>query len=148
MNERHEWPRSAPVTILLLNPPVSDLSVLIASAKPELIPGEFVFVCLTDSDQVAALNPLCVFQEAEGTTAICSLEMAESRGYPYSGVFRRITLTVHSSLEAVGFLAAVAGALAAEGIPCNAVSAYRHDHLFVPSRSAEKALEVLSRLSA
>jgi hypothetical protein len=105
-----------------LNPPVSDLSVLLASAAPELGPAEFVFVCLTDAGQTAALNPLCVFQEAEGTTAICRREMAEAQGHSFSGVFRQITLTVHSSLEAVGFLASVSGALAAEDIPCNVVS--------------------------
>ena len=44
-----------------------------------------------------------------------------------------ITLDVHSSLESVGFLAAVSARLAAAGIPCNAVSAFHHDHLFVPS---------------
>jgi hypothetical protein len=50
---------------------------------------------------------------------------------------------VHSDLEAVGFLAAVSAALAGAGIPCNAVAALYHDHLFVAEADAERALEVL-----
>ena len=57
-----------------------------------------------------------------------------------------ITLTVHSDLAAVGFLAAVAAALASEGIPCNAIAAFHHDHLFVPVAMAERAMAALERL--
>jgi len=57
-------------------------------------------------------------------------------------------LTVHSSLAAVGLLAAVTAALAARGISVNPVSAFHHDHLFVPVTQAEAALETLRALSA
>jgi hypothetical protein len=59
-----------------------------------------------------------------------------------------ITLTVHSSLEAVGFLAAVTVPLAEAGISVNAVSAFHHDHLFVPVERAEDAQLLLQRLAA
>lgn len=58
-----------------------------------------------------------------------------------------ITLTVHSSLEAVGFLAAVTGRLTEAGISVNAVSAFYHDHLFVPEHRAGEALHHLQNLS-
>jgi uncharacterized protein len=45
---------------------------------------------------------------------------------------RQITLDVHSALDGVGLTAAVAVALAAEGIPCNMIAAHHHDHVFVP----------------
>ena len=61
---------------------------------------------------------------------------------------RRIELTVHSALEGVGLTAAVASALAREGMPCNAVAAFHHDHIFVPSGMAEQALGVLTALQA
>ena len=66
----------------------------------------------------------------------------------YSLVCAWITLTVHSSLEAVGLTAAVSRALAEENISCNVVAAYYHDHLFVPVGDGERAMEVLLALSS
>jgi hypothetical protein len=54
---------------------------------------------------------------------------------------------VHSSLAAVGFLAAVSAALAEAGIACNPVSGVHHDHLFVPAHRADDAMAVLTRLA-
>jgi uncharacterized protein len=62
-------------------------------------------------------------------------------------VMRQITLTVHSALDGVGLTAAVASALAAEGIACNMVAARHHDHVFVPEAQAQRALAVLERLA-
>ena len=51
-----------------------------------------------------------------------------------TGVFpcHMITVMVHSALDAVGFLATITTRLAAAGIGVNLVSAFFHDHLFVP----------------
>ena len=87
-------------------------------------------------------------REAEGWTAVVPQARAAAAGLGYEGVYRRITLTVHSSLEAVGMLAAVARALADAGVACNAVSGRYHDHLFVPAARAEDALAALQRLGA
>jgi hypothetical protein len=57
-------------------------------------------------------------------------------------------LTILASLNAVGVLAAVSAVLADAGIPCNAVSAFHHDHLFVPRESAQRALELLMAVAA
>jgi hypothetical protein len=46
----------------------------------------------------------------------------------------------------VGFLAAVMARLAAHGISTNAISAYYHDHLFLPVDRAEEAMELLQSL--
>jgi hypothetical protein len=59
-----------------------------------------------------------------------------------------ITLTVHSALEGVGFLAAITARLSASGIGSNPVSAFYHDHLFVPADRADDAMRVLRELSA
>ena len=59
-----------------------------------------------------------------------------------------ITLNVHSALDAVGFLAAVATALSERGIGVNPVAGYYHDHLFIPADRAEEAMAVLEGLSS
>ena len=88
-----------------------------------------------------------IFQEAEGTTLILSRHRADANKLNYSSVFRLITLSVHSSLDAVGFLAAIATKLAEHGISVNPVSAYYHDHLFVPTSRAAEAMDLLSGFS-
>ena len=60
---------------------------------------------------------------------------------------RLITLTVHSSLEAVGLTAAFSAALTGAGISANVVAGYYHDHIFVPERDADRAIETLQALS-
>ena len=60
---------------------------------------------------------------------------------------RMITLTVHSSLDAVGLLAAVTQVLAQADISVNVVSAFYHDHLFISEHRAVEALQILSALS-
>lgn len=124
----------------------SDLARLLAGMRPELRDGTYLFCSLPDGSLPAGLAPLATFREAEGLTLVLSAEEAERHGI--AGVFEAawITLTVHSDLAAVGFLAAVAAALAAEGIACNAIAAFHHDHLFVPVEMAERAMAVLARL--
>jgi uncharacterized protein len=118
-----------------------DLDLLITAMAPVLCEGEFVFC--TAGEIVG--EPVCSFREAEGWTLILRRGEAERLGVAYSFPCRMITLSVHSDLEAVGLLAAVAGELAAAGISVNVVSAYYHDHLFVPVARAEEAMEVLVR---
>src|SRR5688500_17901915 len=112
----------------------TNLGVLLKSMRPVLRDGEFVFLTTQRSLlEVASLAPLGLFQEEEGLTLILPREKADASGLPYTAVFRMLTLSVHSSLEAVGFLAAITNRLASRGISVNPVSAYFHAHLFVPS---------------
>ncbi len=84
-----------------------------------------------------------VFEEEEGTTVIVLEKTAAAFALDAHFPCQMITLGVHSSLEACGFLAHICTRLAALKIPTNAVSALRHDHLFVPASSARQALEAL-----
>lgn len=86
------------------------------------------------------------FREDEGTSLIMSREMALRLGCGEGPSMRRIVLWVHSSLEGIGLTAAVAGLLAEQGIACNVVAAFHHDHLFVPADRAEEALGLLKGL--
>jgi hypothetical protein len=116
--------------------------------KPDLRPGIFVF-CTIPPDQPipAALSPLLTFREQEGTTLVIPREEAEAAGLSYAFASRLITLTVHSALDAVGFLAAITARLAEAGISVNAVSAFHHDHLFVPADRADNAMVLLQEMS-
>eukprot|EP00049_Salpingoeca_infusionum_P005267 m.90332 g.90332 ORF g.90332 m.90332 type:complete len:196 (-) comp12914_c1_seq7:969-1556(-) len=92
-------------------------------------------------------DAIMIFREREGTTAIISREKAERLDLDYQFPCRMITLTIHSSLDAVGFLAAITTHLASSGIPTNAVSAFFHDHLFVPVEYAFDTLSALQTLA-
>jgi uncharacterized protein len=125
-----------------------NLATLLQNMKPEMHEGIFVFCSLPEDKEIpAALRPLLIFREREGTAFIVRREEAETAGLPYQFASRLITLTVHSSLEAVGFLAAITGRLAEAGISVNAVSAFYHDHLFVPEHRANEALRHLLDMS-
>lgn len=129
---------------------IVDLDVLLQNMEPELLEPEFVFVSSASLGlaDVQALQAKASFQEAEGLSLVLEREIADSRGLPYSGLFRCISLTVHSSLEAVGLTAAFATALAEQGISANVIAATHHDHLFVPKADAGRAMEALLALSA
>ncbi|MBP8048352.1 MAG: ACT domain-containing protein [Anaerolineales bacterium] len=125
----------------------TDLSELLKNMKPELNAGEYVY-CLADSkEQVVALDPLCYFLEKEGVTMILPKEKADAMSIPYATTCAWITLTVHSSLEAVGLTAAVSKALTEANISCNIVAAFYHDHIFVPIADAPRAMDALFALT-
>jgi hypothetical protein len=125
-----------------------DLSKLLQNMRPEMHDGVFVFCSIRAGKEIpAALRPVHLFREQEGTTLVVRREEAEGAGLSYQFASRLITLTVHSSLEAVGFLAAITGRLAAAGISLNAVSAFYHDHLFVLDDRADEALHHLQNMS-
>ncbi|MDH3667347.1 MAG: ACT domain-containing protein [Paracoccaceae bacterium] len=126
----------------------TDLERLIASMDPELRPGVFVFATIAPGVAMpSGLAPVMLFRESEGVTLIIDREAAEEARIAGSFPCRMITLKIHSSLEAVGFLARITGALAQAGISVNPVSAFFHDHLFVPEDRAEQAIELLRGLA-
>ncbi|RWF85880.1 MAG: ACT domain-containing protein [Mesorhizobium sp.] len=126
----------------------TDLKKLLATMTPELRPGTHVFATLPpDAPVPDGLEPMMLFREREGTTAIALEERAKAAGLETVFRCRMVTLNIHSSLEAVGFLAAITTRLAAAGIGVNPVSAFYHDHLFVPADQAEEAMAILKRLA-
>lgn len=122
-----------------------NLRRLLQSLSPELIEGEFVFCTFENSayGDHAEIHPVASFMEAEGLTLVVPKAAADSAGQAYEGVFRCISLGIHSSLEATGLTAAVAGRLARHGIAANVMAAYYHDHIFVPAEEAERAVGIL-----
>lgn len=127
----------------------TDLGKLLASMQPELQPHVHVFVTVPEGFALPrGVEPVMVFREREGTTLILREDQANGAGLAGTFRSRMITLTVHSALEGVGFLAAITARLSAAGIGSNPVSAFYHDHLFVPADRADDAMRVLLKLSA
>ena len=123
---------------------ITELDELLKSMSPEFQDGEYVF-CSVDGNysDYSHLNPLASFKESEGLTLILPVEDAVKANIAYDSRFKQITLTVHSSLNAVGLTAAIAIKLASYGISANVVAAFYHDHIFVQSENADKAMMAL-----
>ncbi|QWT20433.1 ACT domain-containing protein [Bacillus sp. NP157] len=127
-------------------PGLSDLRALLAALDPELdpVPKRFIHVS-HERARERMLDALMMFREAEGSTLIVDVVEDDAGGDRM--LWAQITLRVQSSLTAVGMMAAVSAALAKRGIPCNPVSAFLHDHLFVPWDRRDEALDALSHLT-
>ena len=124
----------------------SNLAVLLSSAKPEQNPGDYVFCSVSDLSNIDMDKVFVMTREVEAVTLVLKKETADAWALPYSSIFAWITLTIHSSLEAVGLTAAFSTALASENISCNVVAGFYHDHIFVGVDDLERALDVLSKL--
>lgn len=126
----------------------TNLDKLLKTMQPLLNSGSFVFCSVADTTAINEADIIFSFKEKEGITVVVPQQTADVLQLHYSFVASWITLTVHSSLEAVGLTAAFSKALAAAGISCNVVAAYYHDHIFVNKNDADKAMEVLSSFAA
>jgi hypothetical protein len=126
----------------------TDLKKLLKTLKPSHHTGDFVFCVVNDLSVIDLKEIVMFFREGEGNTIIIKKEVADRLHLPYSFVASWITLSVHSSLAAVGLTAAFSKALAEKNISCNLVAAFYHDHIFVDKKDTEEAMAVLAGLSA
>lgn len=127
----------------------TNLAALLRTLDPSLDRIEYGFgVIAAGVAPRAAVDPLCLFREDEGMTVIAAADALDAAGIAQQRGWARITLRVHSALQAVGLTATVARALADRGISANVVAAYHHDHVFVPWDRRQDALEALQRCAA
>ena len=126
-----------------MSSPISDLTELLASLEVSLLDGVWAYETIALSID---RNPeaIMTFKEREGLTQICPAksDTLENNRWHW------IEVSVHSDLNAVGFLARLADALAKAGVPCNAIAGYHHDHIFVPVDKTEAALTALRALKS
>lgn len=125
------------------------LAVLLRNLEPSLRHGEYVFCTFPDATygSHAEMEPIACCAEREGLTLVVPKAAAEAKGFRYGTTYRAVTFGIHSSLESVGLTAVVTRRLAARGISVNVIAGYFHDHLLVPTRQAEDAVEALQALS-
>jgi hypothetical protein len=119
---------------------------MLATLDVERRAGVFTFV--TGDWPTLASGAHATIDEAEGRTLVVTVESARGAGAPIEFEAAWLTLTVHSSLEAVGLTAAFSRVLGDAGIPCNVLAGYHHDHVLVPVDRADEAVAALRGLSS
>lgn len=126
-----------------------NLNKLLSTMSPELVCGDFVFLSIQRASygDYAELQPIVTVSEDEGLTLIVPKSKADEHSHSYESVYRRISLKVHSSLDAVGLTAAVSTKLTENGLSANIIAGYYHDHLFVQKEVADTAVSILLDLS-
>ncbi len=128
----------------------TDLASMLSGLSVTRRPGVFTVVTRPASEvaslTVGAGGIEALMDETEGVTVVATVDAAAERGW--SGDFEAawLTLDVHSALEAVGLTAAFSAALGEQGIPCNVLAGYFHDHLLVPVDRADAAIAALEAL--
>ncbi|GAB5414386.1 MAG: ACT domain-containing protein [Congregibacter sp.] len=125
---------------------VTNLNQMLRHLDPILHPQELAFCTLPSDEDPEFEHCLAMFREEEGVTLVLPALVARESNYAFTGTYRRITLQVHSSLDAVGLTAAFSKALTEVGISANVIAAFYHDHIFVPSADAERAMQALIEL--
>ena len=124
---------------------ITDLAKLLSSMAPKLYDEEYVFCTLTGQyGDFSTLEPISAFIEEEGLSLLIPMQKAKQADITFESSFKMITLSVHSSLEAVGLTAAVATKLTEYGISANVIAAYHHDHIMVQSDKANAAMAALA----
>ena len=126
-----------------------DLEKLLTSMSPELMDGEYVFCTFQNAQygDYLDLEPVAAISESEGLTLIIPKRKADDKNINYESAFKRITLRIHSSLEAIGLTAAFSSKLTEHEISANVIAGYYHDHIYVQSDHAEKAMKALNEFA-
>lgn len=125
-------------------PGETDLDVMLATLAVQRRPGIFTYIAVEVPTPGLLAAAHAVVKEGPLTTIVLPVEAAERAGQLVTIELAWLTLTVQSSLEAVGLTAAVSARLAAIDIACNVLAGYHHDHLLVPVDRVEDAITVLT----
>jgi len=123
----------------------TDLRAMLATLEATICPDEYVYAVVGRDHPVVSLAAATIAED-EGLTVVLRRTDADAHGIHYEFVAAWLTLTVHSSLEAVGLTAAFSSALGEADISCNVLAGLHHDHLLVPTAEATRALGVLRGL--
>jgi hypothetical protein len=125
-------------------PGETDLEVMLASLDVQRRPGMFTFVAVEVPTPGLLAAAHGMVKEGTSTTLVLPVESARRAGLPVVVEMAWLSLTVRSSLEAVGLTAAFSKKLSDVGIACNVLAGYHHDHLLVPVDRVEDAIAALS----
>lgn len=140
------------------DPSARTLDEALAGMRWEVLEGDWCLVGFQGAPDPADLEPVRsgagpaqVIREGGETTLLLPAADAEAAlaRHPGARIERDlawIRFEMAMEWELIGFLALVAGRLAAAGVPIGAVCGFSRDHLFVARPHLERAREVLSGL--
>jgi uncharacterized protein len=128
-------------------PGETNLQVLLRNMTPHLDEDPYGIVVAAQEKAVPVDEVFSVIHEQEGSTLIARQAVLVDSGYAVDPEWARITLQIHSSLQAIGLTAAFATALGNAGISANVVAGFHHDHVFVQWERRHAALSALQALS-
>jgi uncharacterized protein len=129
-------------------PGLQNLQHLLGSMQPLLSPMRYAFCTISRDVATPDVIPVATVEEAEGKTLVVEFDEAVRVGLEPVGEWAMLTMQVHSSLEAVGFIAAIATTLAEKRISANVMSGFYHDHVFVQWSMRHDAVVALEELAA
>ena len=117
---------------------------MLATLRVERRPGVFTYVTVSVPTPGLLAAAHAMVTEGGVTGLVIPVEVARRAGLPVVVELAWLSLTVQSSLEAVGLTAAISARLADQQISCNVLAGYRHDHLLVPLDRSAEAIETLT----
>lgn len=111
----------------------TDLQKMLSEMRVSIRDPTYCLVSLASPTAELRNSAAAMIVEEEAVTLVITTDEADANGLPYDFPAAWLTLEVHSSLHAIGLTAAVAQMLTDEGIPCNVLAGFYHDHLLVPA---------------
>ncbi len=125
-------------------PGETDLAAMLATLGVQRRPGVFAYIAVEVPTPGLIAAAHAMVKEGRLTTIVLPVDAAARAGQSTAAQFAWLTLTVQSSLDAVGLTAVVSARLAAVDIPCNVLAGYHHDHLLVPVDRVDDAIRALT----
>lgn len=124
----------------------TNLSEVLKSIRISCDDIEYSFASTGKKNLLTDDGILGTFKEAEGLTVIATSEYFQKNNIKSEGVYAKLTVEIHTSLELVGLTAILASELAKNQISANVVAAYYHDHIFVKFSLRQKAIKAIESL--
>jgi hypothetical protein len=125
-------------------PGETDLDAMLATLAVRRRPGVFTYIAVEVPTPGLLASAHAVVREGPLTSIVLPVDAAERAGQLATVRLAWLTLTVQSSLEAVGLTAAISERLARENIACNVLAGYHHDHVLVPVERVDDAIAALT----
>ena len=124
-------------------PGETDLDAMLATLAVRRRPGVFTYIAVDVPTPELLAAAHAIVKEGPLTTIVLPIDDAERAGHSAIVRLAWLTLTVQSSLEAVGLTAVISERLSRARIACNVLAGYHHDHLLVPVERVDDAIAAL-----